>query len=128
MALSEFEVIEQQPDTDGSVSIVAYDGKQRVVAFVGRAAIDDYSSKYFGCPDLNTRQRMFLLRSPNNLDAVAKLISAKYARGETSLYHGYGSTLRRVDIELSDLERGTRLEVAPLMVLDGAGFKGSSLG
>jgi hypothetical protein len=29
-----------------------------------------------------------------------------------------------VDIELADLEHGTRLEVAPLLVFDGAGFQG----
>jgi hypothetical protein len=66
---------------------------------------------------------MFLMRSDNNLAAVAKTISEKYERGETSLLHRYGSTLPRVDIDLVDLERSPRLEVAPLIVLDGAGFQ-----
>jgi Helix-turn-helix domain len=123
-ALTDFQVVEQQPDIDGSVLIAANDGRQRVVAFVNRAALDDYGSKYFGRPHLSAEQRIFLLRSPNNLAAVAKTISAKYARGETTLYHGYGSTLPRVDIDLYDLELGPRLEVAPLLVFDGAGFKG----
>jgi hypothetical protein len=124
MALTEFMVVEQQPDVDGSVVVVANDGKQRVVAFVGREALDDYSSKYLGRQCLNYQQRIFLLRSENNLAVVAKTISDKYERGETSPYHRYGSTLPRVDISLADLERGPRLEVAPLIVLDGAGFKG----
>jgi hypothetical protein len=55
---------------------------------------------------------------------LAQTISAKYERHETTLHHGFGSTLKRIDVELADLERGTRLEVAPLIVFDGAGFKG----
>jgi hypothetical protein len=67
---------------------------------------------------------VFLLRSPNKLAALAQVISAKYPRGETSLHEGYGSTLPRVDIDIGDLESGARLEVGPLIVFDGAGFKG----
>ena len=124
MTLTGFEVVEQRPDIDGCVVIAANDGKQRVVAFVAREGLEDYGGKYFGRPRMSYEQRLFLLRSPNNLAALAKTISEKYQRGKTSLYHAYGSTLPRVDIELADLERGPRLEVAPLMVFDGAGFKG----
>jgi hypothetical protein len=124
MPLREFEVAEHQPDIDGSVVIAAKDGKQRVVAFIGRKALEDYGAKYLGSPSMSYKQRIFLLRSLNNLAAVAKTFSEKFERGETSLYHAYGSTLPRVDIELADLECGPRLEVAPLMMFDGAGFKG----
>jgi hypothetical protein len=124
MPLTEFEVVEQRPDVDGCVVITAKDGKQRVVAFVGREGLEDYGGKYFGRPRMSYEQRLFLLRSPNNLAALAKTFSEKYERGETSLHHAYGSMLPRVDIELADLERGPRLEVAPLIVFDGAGFKG----
>lgn len=124
MPLTEFEVVQGQEHIDDCVVIAAKDGKNRVVAFVGREGLDDYGSKYFRRPQLSYEQRVFLLGSPNNLAALAQTISAKYARGETSLHHGFGSTLTRVDIELADLERGPRLEVAPLIVFDGAGFKG----
>jgi hypothetical protein len=124
MPLTEFEVIEHQPDIDGSVVIAAKDGKQRVLAFLGREGLEDYGAKYLGRPRMRYKQRIFLLRSLNNLAAVAKTFSEKYDRGETGLYHACGSTLPRVDIELADLELGPPLEVAPLMVFDGAGFKG----
>jgi hypothetical protein len=124
MSLTDFQVIEQRPDIDGCVVISANDGKRRVVAFVEREGLEDYGGKYLGRPRMSHQQRIFLLRSPNNLAAVSKTISEKYERGETSLHHAYGSTLPRVDIGLSDLERGPRLEVAPLIVFDGAGFKG----
>ena len=94
MPLTEFEVIEYQPDIDGSVVITAKDGKQRVLAFVGQEGLEDYGGKYLGRPYLSYKQRIFLLRSPNNLSAVAKTFSEKYERGETRFYHAYGSTCR----------------------------------
>ena len=122
MLLENFSV-EKRPQSDGSVLISAYDGRARVVAFVARTALDDYAAKYFGRPQLSDEQRVFLLRSDNNLKAVATVIAGKYARRETDLHHGFGSTLKRINIELADLERAPRLEVAPLMVLDGAGYQ-----
>jgi hypothetical protein len=127
MPLSEFEVVHRDEHVDDCVVIAAKDGKDRVVAFIGREALEDYGGKYFNRPHLSYEQRMFLLRSDNNLAALAHIISEKYARDETSLHHGFGSTLRRVDVELADLEDGPRLEVAPLIVFDGAGYKGAGL-
>jgi hypothetical protein len=124
MPLTDFEVLDRQEHVDDCVVIAANDGKQRVVAFVGRAALEDYGGRYFGRPRLTYPQRMFLLRSENNLAALAQIISSKYERHEVTLHHQFGSTLKRVDIDLADLERGPRLEVAPLIVFDGAGFKG----
>ena len=124
MSLTEFVVVRRDEHFDDCVVIAAKDGKDRVVAFVGREALEDYGEKYFGRPRLSYQQRVFLLRSDNNLAALADIISEKYARGAMSLHHGFGSTLRRVDVELADLERGHRLEVAPLIVFDGAGYKG----
>jgi hypothetical protein len=125
MSLTNFGVEDRQEQIDGSVLIYAYDGRERVVAFVEREALEDYAGKYFNRPHLTYRQRVFLLRSDNNLAAVASVIAEKYAHGKTSPHHGFGSTLKRVDIDLADLEHAPRLEVAPLLVLDGAGFKGA---
>jgi hypothetical protein len=124
MPLTEFEVVDRQEHVDDSVVIAAKDGKDRVVAFVGREGLEDYGGKYFGRPHLSYEQHLFLLRSPNNLASLTQTISEKYDRGETSLHHAFGSTLKRLDIGLADLERGPRLEVGPLMVFDGAGFRG----
>jgi hypothetical protein len=124
MPLTDFEVVDRQEHVDDCVVIAANDGKQRLVAFVGRAALEDYGGRYFGRPRLTYPQRMFLLRSENNLAALAQIISSKYERHEVILHHQFGSTLKRVDIDLADLERGPRLEAAPLIVFDGAGFKG----
>jgi hypothetical protein len=46
MPLTGFQVVDQTPNIDDSVLIVANDGKQWVVAFVEREALDDYCSKY----------------------------------------------------------------------------------
>jgi hypothetical protein len=124
MLLTEFEVVRHQAEIDESVVIAAKDSKNRVLAFVNREGLEDYGGKYLSRPSLSYGQRIFLLRSPNNLAALAQIISDKYDRGETTLHHAFGSTLKRVDIELADLERGPRLEVAPLIVFDGSGFKG----
>jgi hypothetical protein len=126
MPLTEFEVVRRDEHVDDCVVIAAKDGKDRVVAFISREALEDYGGKYFNRPHLSYEQRVFLLRSDNNLAALAHIISKKYARDETSLYRRFG-TLRRVDVELADLEHGPRLEVAPLIVLDGAGYKGAGL-
>lgn len=124
MPLTEFEVVHRQEHIDDCVVIAAKDGKHRILAFVSREALDDYAGKYFNRSQLSYEHRVFLLRSPNNLAAVAQTISAKYERGETRLHHAFGSSLPRVDLDLSDLEHGPRLEVAPLIVVEGAGFKG----
>src|SRR5262249_50699661 len=116
MPLTDFKIVDRQEHTDGSVAILANDGRARVVAFVSREAMEDYGGKYSSRPHLSYEQRVFLLRSDNTRKAVATVISEKYDRGETGLYTAAGSTLKRVDIDLADLER------APRLVLDGAGF------
>ena len=110
MPLTEFEVIDHQPDIDGSVVITAKDSKQKVLAFIGRRGLEYYSGEYLWRLHLSYKQWIFLLRSPNNLSAVAKTFSEKHERDETSFYHAYGSTLPRVDIELADLGLGPPLE------------------
>jgi hypothetical protein len=72
MPLTEFEVVDRQEHVDDSVVIAAKDGKDRVVAFVGREGLEDYGGKYFGRPHLSYEQRVFLLRSPNNLAWLAQ--------------------------------------------------------
>ena len=123
MPLEGFKVVERSEHVDDCVVIAARDGRTRVVAFVGREALEDYSGKCFGRPHLTYKQRVFLLRSDNNLKAISQIIAEKYDRGETGKYSAFGSTLPRIDVDLADLERAPRLEVAPLMVLDGAGFR-----
>jgi hypothetical protein len=124
MPLTDFEVVPRQEHIDDCVVIAAKDGKRRVLAFVSREALDDYAGKYFNRPRLSYEHRVFLLRSPNNLAAVAQTISAKYERAATCLHHACGSSLPRVDLDLSDLEHGPRLEAAYLIVVEGAGFTG----
>jgi hypothetical protein len=126
MPLTEFEIGQRQDDIEESVVISANDGQNSVLAFVGRKGLDDYAAKYFNRSHLSFLQRIFLLCSPNNLAALSRSISAKYDRGETSPQHAFGSTLKRVDIELADLERGPRLEVGPLLVFEVLASKADS--
>ena len=125
MALTDFKIDQHQPDIDGSVMIAANDGKQRVIGVVPREALEDYGGKYLSWPVMTFRERLFLLRSDRNRAAVGKVMAAKYARGEIGSCSAYGETFPCVEVGLADLEAGPRLEAAPLLVLNGAGFQGA---
>jgi hypothetical protein len=121
--LTDFDVDLHQRDITGEVIVVANDGKKRVLAFIPREALEDYGEKYLCWPVMTFRERLFLVRSDRNREAVGAVIAAKYTRGEVSAYNAYGQTYPRVDVDLDDLEAGPRLEVTPLLVLNGAGFQ-----
>lgn len=40
-----------------------------------------------------------------NLDAFARIVTAKYSNGQVGVYSAYGQTFPRVDITLEDMER-----------------------
>ena len=97
MVLSDLQVIHAQPDSD-FVVLNGWHGRQMVLAFVPTIHLDDH----FRRRHLSGKQANLLV--DRNLDAFARIISAKYERGEHRPYSRFGSTLPRVDITLEDIE------------------------
>jgi hypothetical protein len=97
MTLTNFRVIHAQPDSS-FVVLHGWHGKQMVLAFIPTEHLDDY----FRRDHLNGKQANLLV--DRNLDAFARIISAKYERGEHRPYSRFGSTLPSVNITLEDIE------------------------
>ena len=104
MALSDFAVVDARTDgeehTVDEPLIHCFDGKQLVLAFVGRTALADYF-RMARRPGM----RVSNLIVDRNLGALARIVTAKYSRGRVGVYSAYGQTLPRVDITLEDMER-----------------------
>jgi hypothetical protein len=97
MVLQHVQVVHAQPDSD-YVVLHARHGNQNVLAFIAIIHLDDY----FRRRHLSGREANLVV--DRNIDAFARIISAKYERGEYRPYSRFGSTLPRVDITLDDIE------------------------
>jgi hypothetical protein len=103
MTLTDFAVVHSRIDgvehTVDAPLIHCFDGKQRVLAFVSRNALEDYFS-------LSVRPSMQdgNLLVDRNLDAISRIVAAKYERGERSVYTTFGQSYPRVDITLEDMK------------------------
>jgi hypothetical protein len=95
--LHDFQVIHAQPDPYCAV-VQAWDGRDMVLAFISREALSDHFHRTgLRGPDLS-------LLVDRNIEAFGRIISDKYERGDHRPYSRAGSTLRRVDITLDDIE------------------------
>ena len=97
MLLKDFQVVHAQPDSD-LVVLHGWYGKQMVLAFIPTIHLDDY----FERNHLTGKQANLLV--DRNLEAFARIISAKFERGEYRPYSRFGSTLPRVDVTLADIQ------------------------
>ncbi len=97
MVLSNLQVVHAQPDSD-LVVINGWHGTEMVLAFIPTVHLDDY----FRRSHLSGKQANLLV--DRNLDAFARIISAKFERGAHRPYSRFGSTLPCIDINLGDLE------------------------
>ena len=114
MALTNFNVVHAQPDSD-FVVLHGWDGKQMVLAFIPTTHLEDH----FRRRRLSGKEANLVV--DRNLEAFARIVSAKYERGEYRPYSRAGSTLPRVDLTLEDIE--TSGEELTSSVLDlGAGW------
>lgn len=98
MSLTNFRVVHAQPDSD-IVVLHGWHGKQMVLAFIPTEHLDDH---FRLAAHLSGKEANLLVDS--NLDAFARIISAKYERGEQRPYSRFGSTLPSVHITLEDIE------------------------
>jgi hypothetical protein len=95
--LTSFAVVHEQPDSY-CVIVHAFDGRELVLAFISRRTLEDYFHRD------NVTGKSANLVVDRNLDAFARIISGKYERGQHRPYARAGSTLRRLDITLEDIE------------------------
>lgn len=107
MALSEFTVVHERGSGDSGSSfddplIHCFDGRQLVLAFVHRIALDDY----FRVPGDQPRTlKQWNLVVESNRAAFEKLIAAKYERGVYDQFKAYGRSYPCVVVTLADMER-----------------------
>ena len=80
------------------VVLNAMHGKQMVLAFIEVIHLDDH----FRRRHMSGREANLVV--DRNIEAFARIMSAKYERGEYRPYSRFGSTLPRVDITLHDID------------------------
>jgi hypothetical protein len=97
VSLKDFSVIHAQPDAD-VVVLHSWHDKQMVLAFIPRIHLEDALRR-----DRLTGKQANLVVD-RNLDAFARIVSAKYERSEYRPYSRFGSTLPCVDINGDDIE------------------------
>lgn len=97
MILSNLNVIYAQPEPN-IVVVKGWHGSRIVVAFIPVRHLEDYFQRE---RHLSGQQANLLV--DRNLATFARVISAKYERGEYWLYSRCGSTLPRVDVALEDI-------------------------
>lgn len=106
MTLSNFAVVHERGKDGGSnfdaPLIHCFDGRQLVLAFIGREALDDY----FRVPGDQPRTlQQWNLVAESNRAAFEKIITTKYERGDRSTHDAYGQSYPRVDVTLEDMQR-----------------------
>lgn len=97
MVLRRVNVVHAQPDGD-FVVLHGWHDRQMVLAFIATTHIDDYFRRR---EHLSGKKANLLV--DRNIDAFARIMSAKYERGEYRPYSRFGSTLPSVDITLEDI-------------------------
>ncbi|MFZ0694022.1 MAG: hypothetical protein WAN51_07715 [Alphaproteobacteria bacterium] len=104
--LSDLSVVHANGDFDGTI-IHAFDGRELVLAFVTRTALDDDFDRPWSLP--NQRQptlkehRLVVVR---HLAAIEPVIQEKYHRGNYRMLDRYGSSRQLIEITHADIPRG----------------------
>ena len=98
MVLKNFNVVHAQPDSD-QVVLHCWHNDEMVLAFIPKIHLEDN----LRCDRLTGKQANLLVQS--NLDAISKIVSAKFERGEFRPYSRFGSTIPRVDLVPADIEK-----------------------
>src|SRR5262245_10000200 len=102
MKLSDFEVAHKPgpATTFGDPLIRCYDGSQLVQGYIDRKALDDYF-QLPGGERITVQQLEFVVQQ--NLDAFARIIDAKYQRGEFITVDLPGGKYPRVVVTEQDM-------------------------
>jgi hypothetical protein len=97
MDLLDVQVVHAQPDTD-VVVLQGWHERQWMLAFISRIHLEDY----FRRSSVSGKAANLLV--DRNIEAFARIISAKYERGEHRPYSRFGATVPRIDVTLADME------------------------
>lgn len=119
MPLSNFAVVHEHTEPLDRVLIHCFDGRQMVLVFISREAVDDY----FRRNSLSPRDRNLLIH--RNLQNLIPVIVGKYERGEVGEYADVGpKRFPQIDLSLADLESAPdRLTDRVLDIAARAGFQ-----
>ena len=99
MPLANFAVVHEHSEPLNRVLVHCFDGRQMVLVFIPREAIDDY----FRRSSLTPRDRNLLV--DRNMENLIPVITAKYDCGEVGEYVGSGTQrFPQIDLNLADLE------------------------
>ena len=99
MPLANFAVVHEHSEPLNRVLVHCFDGRQMVLVFIPREAIDDY----FWRSSLTPRDRNLLV--DRNMENLIPVITAKYDCGEVGEYVGSGTQrFPQIDLNLADLE------------------------
>jgi hypothetical protein len=120
MPLTNFAVVREHVEPLNRVLIHCLDGRQMILVFISREAIDDY----FRRSSLTPRDRNLLI--DRNLENLIPVIAAKYDCSEVGEYIGSGSQrFPQIDLDLADLEAAPeKLTDTVLDIAARAGFQG----
>jgi hypothetical protein len=118
MPLTHFAVVHEHYEPLDRVLIHCFDGRQMVLVFIEREAIDDY----FRSSALTPHDRNLLI--DRNLRSLIPVITGKYNCGEVGTYPGFGGQqFPQVDLSLADLEQAPeKLTDSVLEMAARAGF------
>jgi hypothetical protein len=119
MPLTNFAVLHEHSEPLNRVLVHCFDGRQMVLVFISREAIDDY----FRRSSLTPRDRNLLI--DRNLENLIPVIAAKYDCDEVGEYAGSGAQrFPQIDLNLADLEAAPeKLTATVLDIAARAGFQ-----
>lgn len=89
--------VDPVPEPDFTILVRADYGQERIIAHIGRLAIDDY----FGLTGAGDDERIAFVEE--HKEVIGKIMAAKY---ESGAYRKSGSATCKVDISTEDLRRG----------------------
>ena len=104
--LTGLSVVHADSDFDGTI-IHGFDGRELVLAFIARTALDDYFGWLWSLPDQKRPSlKEHHLVVDRNLVVLEPIIQEKYHRGDYSIIHRYGSSRKFIEIAYAHIPRG----------------------
>ncbi len=117
MELSAFVVVPARRGSFDNPLIHCYAGKQLVLTYVAREALQDY----FQVPgDARITPEQWNLVVDRNLDAFKHIIEAKYERDDWQVHNAYGQSYPKLIVTLEDMKRNGEGFTIDVLSLDAA--------
>ena len=115
MELSTFAVVHARGEGFGDPLIHCHAGKQLVLTFVAREALEDY----FRVPgEARITLNQWNLVVDRNLDRFKRIIQAKYESDDWQVHNAYGQNYTRLLVTLEDMQRSGEQFTIEVLNLD----------